>query len=220
MMELFFSFFAGAGLYVALFILLLLCGVGNPIPEDLVLITGGYFAYTEIVHLWPTILVCYVGVVLGDVMLYYIGRRYGQKIIGHRRLARILPAERLDRIRNNFRRLGHWAIPLARFLVGLRSPTFLVSGVMHIRFRTFLILDALGALITVPLFVGLGFLFGNNIDVIKHDVRRLGHWAMAAGILLVIGYILYLWRKIRHEETAEEKEKAHFQPKAIQEINE
>lgn len=92
-------------------------------------------------------------VLAGDLLLYYCGRRYGQQIITHKRLHRIIPPERVDRIRHNFQRRGHWAVFFARFLVGLRSPTFLVSGVMHVPFRQFLLLDGLGALISVPLAV-------------------------------------------------------------------
>lgn len=190
----------GVMLYVVLFLALVVCGVGNPIPEDVILITGGYLAFARLTLFWPTLCVVYGGVLAGDLLLYYFGRRYGQQIIMHKRLHRIIPPERVDRIRHNFRRRGHWAVFFARFLVGLRSPTFLVSGVMHVPFRRFLLLDGLGALISVPLFVGLGFLFGGNIDVLRHDMKRFEHWSMAAGVVLVAAYLIYLWWRSRKEE--------------------
>ncbi|MBI2343734.1 MAG: DedA family protein [Deltaproteobacteria bacterium] len=210
-METFFAFFSGGGLYVAFLLLLLLCGVGNPVPEDLVLLTAGYFAYASLVELWPVVLVCYVGVVAGDSILYFFGRHYGQRIISHRWLARILPADRLERIRKNFQRRGHWTILLARFLVGLRSPTFLVSGVLHVRFRTFLLLDAIGAVVSVPFFVGLGYLFGNNIESIQQDMQHVGHWIMAIGIGLLLVWVWWIWWRVRREEVAEERERQLFQ---------
>jgi membrane-associated protein len=209
-MEAFLGSFSGLGVYVGLLLLLILCGVGNPLPEDFALITGGYLAYTEVISFWPTVIICYVGVIIGDLMLYGLGRYYGQKIIAHRWINRIIPTERVEKIRANFRRWGRWTIFLARFLVGLRSPTFLVAGVMHVRFRDFLVLDAIGALITVPLFVGLGLLFGNNIEVLRYDVRHYSHWAMAAGIILLAGWLFWVWWKVRKEDIADQKEKALF----------
>ncbi len=206
----FFSLFSGSGLYIALILSLLLSGVGNPIPEDLALIMGGYFAFTDVIKFWPTLLICYGGVLLGDFILYYFGWHYGQKIITHRRLVRLLPIERVDRIRANFRKWGHWSILLARFLVGLRSATFLVSGVMRVRFRTFLFFDCVGALLSVPLFVGLGYVFGNNIDVLQRDIRRYSHWAMAIAIVLIAAWICWLWWQLRKESRAEAKERKLF----------
>lgn len=209
-MDTFFSLFSGSGLYIALLVLLLFTGVGNPIPEDLVLITGGYFAFTGTLQLWPALLICFVGVVLGDSLLYWLGRHYGQKIITHRRLVRLLPIDRVDRIRGNFQKWGHWSILLARFLVGLRSATFLVSGVMHVRFRTFLFFDLVGAAVSVPLFVGLGFIFGNNLQGLQRDVRHFGHWAMAAAIVVIIAWVCWLWWQLRKESRAEAIEREVF----------
>lgn len=214
-MNAFFSLFSGSGLYIALLVLLLLTGVGNPVPEDLVLITGGYFAFSGTLRLWPTLVICVVGVLIGDGLLYWLGRHYGQKIIAHRRLRRLLPIDRVDRIRTNFQKWGHWTILLARFLVGLRSATFLVSGVMHVRFRTFLFFDLIGALVSVPLFVGLGYIFGNNIESLQRDISHFGHWAMAAAIVLIVAWVCWLWWQLRTESKADEQEQSVFAGKTI-----
>lgn len=191
------SIFHGPGLYAALFVLLLLCGVGNPIPEDLVLMTAGYLAFSGQVKLVPMLIVCYVGVICGDLLLYQLGYHYGQKIIDHPRLMRLAPPARVARIRHNFERWGKWSIGLARFLPGLRAPTFLMSGVMRIRFRTFTLLDGIGGLFSVPLFVGLGFVFGGNLDGLRHDIRHISHWIMAGGVVAILCFLAWLWLRSR-----------------------
>lgn len=208
-MDAFLSLFSGAWLYLALFLFLILCGVGNPIPEDVALITGGYLTFTGVIHFWPTVGVCIAGVLAGDCLLYFFGRKYGQMIIQHPRLTRIIPPERVDRIRINFQKRGHLTILFARFLVGLRSPTFLLSGVMHIRFRTFIFYDSIGALVSVPLFVGLGRIFGNNIEALKHDLMRIEHWVTAGAIILLVLWLFWLWWKSRKEEKEEDIYKPH-----------
>ena len=60
--------------YPALLLLLVLTGVGLPIPEDLLLVTAGYLVFTDVFQ-WPLALaVSLIGVVVSDVMLYSAGR--------------------------------------------------------------------------------------------------------------------------------------------------
>lgn len=192
--------FTGPITYAVLLGVLILCGMGNPFPEDTALIAGGYLSYLDVINPYVTVAICYIGVLTGDVMLYWFGRRYGQHIIEHKRFLRLIPVERVDRIRQSFKRWGHWTVFFARFLIGLRTPTFIVSGVMHLPFRKFLLLDGLGALLSVPLFIGLGYLFGNNIDVLSRDVRRVEHWVMAFFVVIVACWFVVWWWRSRREE--------------------
>ena len=60
--------------YPALLLLLVLTGLGSPIPEDLLLVTAGYLVFTDVFQ-WPlALVVCLIGVVVSDVMLYSAGR--------------------------------------------------------------------------------------------------------------------------------------------------
>lgn len=185
----------GVGPYLTLGIALVLCGVGNPIPEDLVLMTAGYLISSAQLEHWPTMIVCYIGVIVGDLLLYMLGFHYGQRIIGHPRIARLAPPERVARIRHNFQRWGRWSIAFARFLPGLRAPTFLLAGVMHVRWQTFALLDGIGGLLSVPLFVGLGMFFGGSIETLGKDFRTFSHWAIGVLAVLVAGW--FLWRYLR-----------------------
>lgn len=192
-MDAFLAQFTGPMLVAVYFVFLILCGFGNPVPEDLIMITGGYLIHTG--HLDPVVaaITSYVGVIAGDMLLYYFGHKYGQKIIEHRWLAKLAPPSRVAMIRKHFKRWGHWTIFFARFLPGLRAPTFLLSGVMHVRFRTFAIFDGLGTLVSVPLFVGLGYFFANHMEALKRDIHEIRSILVVAAIGLVIAYLIYLW---------------------------
>ena len=185
--------FTGPMLVAVYFLFLILCGFGNPVPEDLIMITGGYLIYTGLLDPVVAGVTSYIGVIAGDMLLYYFGRKYGQKIIEHRWLAKLAPPSRVAMIRKHFKRWGHWTIFFARFLPGLRAPTFLLSGVMHVRFRTFAIFDGLGTLVSVPLFVGLGYFFGNHMDTLKRDIHEIRSILVVAAIVVVIAYLIYLW---------------------------
>lgn len=186
--------------YLIIFVFLILCGVGNPVPEDTVLIAAGYLAYTEVISIFWILLIAYVGVIGGDLLLYFFGHRYGQKVIEHPKFLKIIPVKRVNTIRRGFHRWGHWMIFFARFLVGFRSPTFLLSGVMKVPFRKFVAIDCLGALFSVPLFVGLGYLFGAHVEAVGRDIRRIKSWVVAAVVLLIAIFLLWRWWRSRRED--------------------
>lgn len=186
--------------YLIVFGFLILCGVGNPLPEDTVLIAAGYLAFTGVVNIYYILVISYIGILGGDLMLYYFGRRYGQKIIEHPKFLKLIPIKRVDQIRRGFQRWGHWMVFFARFLVGFRSPTFLLSGVMKVPFKKFLIIDIFGALISVPLLVGLGYLFGEHVDVLRHDIKRYEHWIGLVVVSLIAIFFIWRWAISRKPE--------------------
>ena len=69
------------------------------------------------------------------------------------------------------RRHGHLAIFYARFLAGARALVYVTAGSIGFDFSRFFIYDALGALISVPIVVTLGYLFGPQIE---HAVAYVG----------------------------------------------
>lgn len=199
-MDAFLTQFSGPMLIAVYFLFLILCGFGNPIPEDLTMISGGYLVYLGMIDPVVALVVSYLGVVAGDMILYFFGYKYGQKLIEHRWLAKLTPPSRIAAIRGYFKRWGHWTIFFARFLPGLRSPTFILSGVMHVKFRTFATFDGLGSLVSAPLFVGLGYFFGNHIEALRHDVHAIRSILVVAVITAVIFVMLYLWLRPEKDE--------------------
>lgn len=186
--------------YLIIFGLLILCGMGNPVPEDTILIAAGYISQSEVIRYYYMLPICYFGVISGDCILYLFGRKYGQKVINHPKFLKLIPVKRVDKIRKGFQKRGHWMVFFARFLVGFRSPTFLVSGVMHLPLRKFLLLDCLGALISVPLFFGLGYLFSAHVDGLRRDIHRVQSWVVAITVGLVAVFFLWRWFRSRKED--------------------
>jgi len=70
-------------IYGGLFVVLILCGLGLPFPEELTLLTGGFFVHLGIARFYPILAVAFAGVIIGDLIIYSIGRRWGHGIITH-----------------------------------------------------------------------------------------------------------------------------------------
>jgi len=184
--------FYGPTPYAIIFLILLACGLGLPIPEDITLFAAGLMAYYGVTHLGLMIGVALLGVVLGDLMIFLLGRHFGRKLTSKGFFHSLLPDERLDYVKRQFNQRGLKFLFMARFMPGLRAPVYFSAGTLHVPLVKFLIYDGLAALISVPTIIGLVYRFGDNLDLIVTAIKRVEH-----GIFLVIGLIalavLFKW---------------------------
>lgn len=177
--------------YLGMFGLLVAAGLGVPFPEDLTLMLGGYLARLGITALLPTLVVGYVGVVIGDLLIFRVGRRLKSGIYSHRRFARILTPERRRWIENHFEKRGVLTVVIARHLAGLRAPTFLVAGTSNLPTWKFLLADAFSSILTVPAVTYLGYLFAQNLELARHRIHRIELWVLAGFVLLGLLFFVY-----------------------------
>ncbi len=176
--------------YPGMFGLLLLSGVGVPLPEDLTLATSGYLISKSLMSWVPTVLVGIAGVITGDQFVYSLGKAFGPKVLAHRWLSRLLPAERYERVRNRFLRHGPKMIFFARFAAGLRGPVFLTAGVLQMPRRRFLLWDLAGAAVNVPLYVLLGYLVGPRLESLLAGIRHFWQLVILLLLLVIAGLLL------------------------------
>ena len=95
------DFFTGYG-YVAVFTVLLVCGFGVPIPEDITLVAGGIISGLGYADVDIMFLVGMAGVLAGDGIMFAAGRFYGHKVQRFRPIARILTPERFEAVQEKF----------------------------------------------------------------------------------------------------------------------
>ena len=157
--------------YVGLFLVLLLCGLGLPVPEEIALLTGGFLVHRGITQYPTTLAISFVGVVAGDNSLFFLGRRFGTGILRYLEFVRPRTLPRIERLKKFMDRHGSRAIFYARFLAGVRALVYITAGSTGVNPRRFVIYDALGAAISVPIAVSIGYFFG---DQIEEMIRYLG----------------------------------------------
>jgi len=162
--------------YLGLFAVLLLCGLGLPMPEDIALLAGGFLVHRGVTRYPITLAVSLLGVVAGDNSLFFLGRRFGSQA-------------QINRIRAFMRRHGHRAIFYARFLAGLRALIYLTAGSFGVTPLRFLAYDLLGAIISVPIVVSIGYLFGGQLEIVIHYLGGFESllWVVAVLSLAIFG---------------------------------
>jgi membrane protein DedA with SNARE-associated domain len=181
--------------YASIIGVLLLCGLGLPIPEDITLLAAGLLASSKHISLPGALVAGFIGVLIGDAILFTAGRKFGARIFGLPGFRRFLTPERIAKAEDRIRKNGHFICFVARFLPGLRAPIYALAGAMGVRPAVFIMQDGFAALISVPIWVYLGFLFGENWeDAIKYVKRTQG--AIVGTVLVVILlYVAYRFYK-------------------------
>src|ERR1051325_6869976 len=182
--------------HVAILAVLCAAGLGAPISEDLVLLLAGAFSARGLTDFWPSLGVGYGGVILGDLLIHHWGKRLGPRADEPRVVPRALSVEKQEKLRAHFARHGGLTVVVGRHTPGLRAPIFFLSGASGVGFWKFLLCDALGAAVTVPIVVALGYYFGEHLDDVRRRMHQVQYLAAAAALLLLAGY-LYVRRRRR-----------------------
>ena len=183
--------FTYAGIFIALF----LGGIGVPLPEEVPILTAGVLSHEEVVRWWLALPLCIVGVLSGDVVLYWVGRHWGERVLSWRLVRRVLTRDREESLKESYRRHGVKIVFTARHVMGLRAAAFLTAGIVHLPFGRFLLVDAAASIIGVPLGFGVAFFFTDQLEQVMRDVHRVERWIVMA--LLAIAVLWFAWASLR-----------------------
>lgn len=184
--------------YIGIYVALCLGGIGLPLPEEVPIVTAGVLAHKDVVRWWLALATCIAGVLTGDLVLYWTGRRWGERVLDLPLVARFLDAKRRDSLEASYRRHGVLIVFAARHVMGLRAAAFVTAGIVKLSFWKFLAADGLAIAYGVPLNFAIAYFFTAHLRVILDDVRRVESWL--ALVLLVGGAVwisVALWRRSR-----------------------
>ena len=185
--------FLAANPYPLTFGILVLTGLGLPIPEDVILLAAGATVSWGRTGFYPMVGAALLGVLVADALLFWLGRRYGRGLLERRPFRYLATAARVERAGRMFRSRGAGAVFLARFVAGLRFVVFFLAGASGMRPATFLLMDLTGALVSVPLVVLLGYVFGSNLEGAL-GVLQAHRWQVLGA---VAGVVVLTWGVVR-----------------------
>lgn len=185
-------------LYIGTFVVLVLCGLGVPFPEEATFLAAG-FACKKIGGDASVEILCVIGILgimAGDSIPYWMGRKHGMSFLSHRFFKKFLPPHRIAQVQKFFTTQGARTVFIARFVAGLRMPTFFMAGTMGIRYRTFFLYDFVGAAISCPTSIYIAWRYGQDAErIIKEN-----HTYLFIALGLVVAYIIF--HIVTHREKA------------------
>lgn len=181
--------------YLGILAVLLLGSLGVPIPEEMPIIAAAVLSHEGMIAWGLALPVCLVGVLSGDVALYWVGRRWGELVLNWRAVRWILTPERERWLQAAYRRHALKTIVMARHITGLRAAAFLTAGNARVPFWKFVVADAGAAILGVPLLFGLAYFFTDQIEAVVADVHRVERWLGLAGLLALTAVVtVFAWR--------------------------
>jgi membrane protein DedA with SNARE-associated domain len=184
--------------YGGIFVVLLLGSLGLPIPEEVPIVTAGILSHQGTMRWWLALATCVIGVLSGDVVLYWAGRHWGDRVLEQPFVGRLLDRRRLEQIEAGYRRRGALIVFLARNVMGLRAAAFVGAGVVGLPFRKFVAADGTAVAYGVPLNFGLAYLFSRHLHRVLAEVHRVEGW-LALAIVVVGGAWVYFVLRRRGE---------------------
>lgn len=183
----------GLLMYCLLFLALMGGAVGLPIPEDLPLVIAGVLVQRGSADLPLAFLVCYVSILLGDLLIFAIGRRFGSALFSKPWVQKRMSPSRVRRMKLNLEKRSLLMIFLARHLFYMRTITFLTCGAVKMRVERFLLADACAALVSVPIMLAIGYFAAEHFELALKHLKKVEYVSAALG-LIVIAYLIYRYK--------------------------
>lgn len=204
------------GSYLGIILFLMLTGLGLPVPEEVPIVAAGVMTRAGHLHWWYALPACLVGALLGDSLMYAIGRFFGAKFLReHRFLSGFLSEEREQKIEQLIKQHGIKAFFVARFLVGLRSPFYLTAGILRVKYRWFLFADFICASVVISTFFGLAYLFGDRITGLIQSAERGFTVVILVGSLIALAVAGFLWFRKRRMELLDQAPDSLFENREL-----
>jgi len=173
------------------FALLLASGIGIPIGEEVVNIPAGFLIATGGLPWHWTMAASYVGIILADLMWFALCRKYGTRLLHTRWFRRLLHPRRILQAKHQVETRGAWFMVIARFVPSTRTAAITVSGMLHMRWWKFIVVELVCVAITSPLQLGLGYLIGKNVATQEAATQVL--WIVGIVVAVAVLPVLVGW---------------------------
>jgi membrane protein DedA with SNARE-associated domain len=177
--------------YVGIALLLILGGLGLPVPEEAPILLAAVLSRNGKMVAPLALSTCLAGVLIGDFIVYFLGYYYGEKVLSLPLTRRLLTRAREAQIKGYFHRHGFKILILGRFAVGFRTAAYLTAGILKLPPLKLFITDLVAASLSTFLMFALGYFFAQQIE---SGIREAQQWflvALGVGLVLWLSYRFY-----------------------------
>lgn len=171
--------------------------IGLPIPAVPVLLAAGALAGTGRLHLVLVLALAVVASLVSDVAWYWIGRARGGRVLGLLCRISLEPDSCVRRTQETFGEHGARSLLFAKFVPGLSTVAPPLAGIVRMPFLRFVAFTGLGGFTWAGLFVGLGWMFSDQLERVAGYAVRLGGWLIALLVAALAAYVA--WKYIARQ---------------------
>ncbi|MEO8741119.1 MAG: DedA family protein [Casimicrobiaceae bacterium] len=166
--------------------------IGSLIEGETVLTVAGLAAHRGYLHFALLLALASVGSFIGDQAYFMIGRIWGKRLLA--RFPRFRPAVR--RVDALLVRYAGAAVVAVRFLYGLRSIGPIAMGASRLKWHTFMIYNAIGAVLWSVAWLGAGYFVGEVLQQLLGKLKHVEAWLFAGVATVVLTMAIgFHWRR-------------------------
>jgi membrane protein DedA with SNARE-associated domain len=172
--------------YFGIFAIVALSGYLIPFPEEIVLLSLGYFTAAIHANIFAVITVAIIGILAGDSAIFYLSLSSNKYIDRLKRKIREPILKKYEQFLQNHAKKTIFA---SRFIIGLRFIGPVLAGSAKTSWSSFLVSDGAAAIIYTLFIVLLGFHFHNKILLLISEFELIRHLIFLTVVVLVGGGI-------------------------------
>jgi membrane protein DedA with SNARE-associated domain len=167
-----------------------------PIPSELIMPLAGFTVAQGKMNFTLAVLAGVIGTILGAFPWYYAG-----KLLGEERLKSLadkygkwitVSSQDIDKATRWFSRYGNKAVLFGRLVPGVRTLISLPAGLSGMSLAPFVIYSTLGTTAWVMLLTFLGYILGNNYELVDEYLAPVSKIVLLG---LIVAFIVWVVRK-------------------------
>ena len=179
------STFSPIWIYITLFLFAFLENIFPPSPSDVVLLIGGSIIATGSINFILTLIISTAGSMAGFLLKFYIGSTVDRRVIESGKY-KYIPVDGIHNVEKWFRKYGYFVIVANRFLPGTRAVISFFAGISNLDIKKTTLLCGVSALAWNAIILYLGYVFGDNVEMIDSYITTYSNIVIAVTILIVM----------------------------------
>lgn len=157
---------------------------------------AGFAAHAGALAFGPLVIACWIGSFFGDVVRFWVGRRYGTGLL--RRFPKLERAMKVvTRLTDNH---YLWMILAHRYPHGIRGVAGFAYGMSNLSWATFLPINLVASGVWAVLVVSIGYAFG------QFSEKALNDASSSLGLVMLVAFLALSWYLSRRLEQMIEQE--------------
>lgn len=167
------------------------------VPGEAGMVVAGAAAARADVPLATMIVAATAGAILGDSVSFFVGRRWGMRVVRRWEPIRRRLESRVEQAQAYFEKRGGAAVFLGRFVGAVRGVIPAVAGTAAMPYRRFLPWNALASIVWTTAVVSAGYVLGRNVERVLSKASLVVTGVVLAGVL-----VWWLLRRRRRQGVA------------------
>lgn len=184
--------------------------LGLPIPAVPILLGAGALAGMARLDPGAVLALAVLASLLSDTVWYALGRVRGGRVLGWLCRVSLEPDSCVRRTEDAFGRHGARVLVFAKFVPGLNTVAPPLAGIVGMPLWRFLVFSAAGGLVWAGLFVGLGYVFSDQLERVATAAGHLGAWLVGALAAALAAYVT--WKFIARQRFLRRLRIARIEP--------